>query len=178
MQKAIKSIIRIIQLAAEIAFLKAQVLFWRCFVSLSRLLARAGIPSARGSKHVPAEERPTDIRESASREKVLEFWRCLHTKKRLYGHFPWLSASEASRIPILDCKGFAVLLADYARKAGLDSKIMVGISADDRSGHAYVNISMPEGVRSFSAGDPFPLRENEIAAERHFAATYAYQPGA
>jgi hypothetical protein len=172
------SILRAFRRTAEKYLMESQVLFWRGFVSAFRLRARLARRDAVAVKRRGGTDGLTGSEEAASEKELLEFWRRLHAAKRLYGHFPWLSVSEARRIPILDCKGFAVLLAGYAQRLGFEPQIMVGISAADRVGHAYVNISLHDGVRSFSAGDYLPVNERELAEHYRFAAVYTYRPGA
>lgn len=73
-----------------------------------------------------------------------------------------MDAAEAERLPFLDCKGFAALAAEYARKLGLDAKILVGFSGAGKTAHAYVAVDNGHRRVYFSSGMPNPTDESTI----------------
>jgi hypothetical protein len=99
-------------------------------------------------------------------------WRMLHTEKQLCAPLPWVTPDEALRMPLLDCKGLAVLCAQEARECGFRADVRVGYSVGLRTAHAYVYVYSRRVANCFSAGLGQPVSENFLKSSYRLDGVY------
>ncbi len=88
----------------------------------------------------------------------------VNTMKGRIPHAPWLLPETALLSPVLDCKGFAVLLSALCNVAGFTNELWVGLPADGSTGHAWVVV---ETGRGRIAVDQFNGSGTDEALYRH-----------
>jgi hypothetical protein len=131
------------------------IMWLRCFSVFYKATANHYAPAAFNRKEDPFGE-------------LITYWRNLRKHKKNCRHLPWLTPQEAERLPYLDCKGFAVLIADRAQRLGLRAKIMIGVHAPDRIGHAYTVIEHGATALCFSSGNIAPIPEKQLLEHYQF----------